>query len=57
MLIILLILRMASKMWLWLRDHVWRGEKTVVVWPAVAVAAASPAGHSTAPKLHVSAPH
>ena len=33
------------------------GEKTVVVWPAVAVAAASPAGHSTAPKLHVSAPH
>ena len=37
-------------------------EKTAaVVWPAAAAAAvvvaASPVGHSTAPKLHVSAPH
>ena len=35
-------------------------EKTAVVWPAAAAAvvvAASPVGHSTAPKLRVSAPH
>ena len=34
------------------------GEKTVVVWVfAAVVVAASPVGHSTAPKLRVSAPH